>query len=341
MTGCAAEYQNTFCGTLPKSKGGAAAANAPKGHHQMQNILPMSGGQGKLAFIREGSCRFTPAQAAFVLRECAYAKNRDWTKAQKHVDVLMETMRRGLWIPRDQIAFALTDGQLTLINGHHRMAAQAASGVDIEWSIAIHPCRDAAEVAALYARYDTNIRKRTDENVLSALGLADACGISPTTARALWRAAPILANNLYVGRKHDDYLTRYIADDRLALAKSYAAEAREFERALTGMSGKAKIKITNSGAITSVALVTMRANLASAFQFWRGIAENDGLRKGDPRSTFRDWLIDNNAKAAGAGSSVFAAAKAWNYYVDGKTLSIIKVSGNPIRIAGTSYVVAP
>ena len=294
------------------------------------------------SFIREGNIKFTPAQANAVLNSHAYAKNRDITRSSRHVAVLAEIMRRGLWLPKDQIAFASLNGDLVLVNGHHRMAAQIQSGRDIEWSVAIYPCGSDDDVSALYSRFDTNMKKRSDENIISALGLAAGASISPTMARSLWRAVPLLANNLKPGRRDvsDDFFVRHIADDRLEIARAYAPEAREYEQALSKAASPVKRKLL-SGSITAVGLVTLKAHLSTAYQFWEGIAKNDGLRRGDPRATLIMWLMEGSSSRGAPSASIFAACKAWNYFVEGKPLQHLKVTGNPIHVAGTIFTVSP
>lgn len=321
---------------VPQKNGGGTAAPAPKDHHMKHsNIAALPQGH---PFIREGIVRLNPAQAGAVFRDLGYEKNRDVERAQKHVAILAETMRRGLWLPRDQIAFARLGDRLIMINGHHRMAAQAASGVDIEWSIVIYPCQDEAEVAAIYARFDTNVRKRSAENIMSAMGLADALGVSATIAYAVWKAAPTLANNMQAGRKGDDFLARNIADDRFSVAVGFAAEAKAFEAAIKGASGSCRIRLM-SGSVTSVALVTLRVHPSEAMLFWRGIADNDGLRRGDPRATLRAWLLESSGRGA-PQAIIYATARAWNAFAEGKDLNAIRVTSTPIRIAGSSIVVS-
>lgn len=68
---------------------------------------------------------------------------------------------------------------------------------------------------------------------------------------------------------------------------------------------------------------------------------HDGLRKGDPRATYLTWLLENDNARKNPSHLIFATAKAWNYYVEDKSLKMIKIGGSPIRVAGTIYSVAP
>jgi hypothetical protein len=306
---------------------------------QMQ-VTPIKAMTQPHSVIRDGVVTLTADQAQYVLVNYGYENNRDWTRAMKHVEVLAEQMRRGQWLDRSQIDFvSMPDGRLILVNGHHRMAAQSQANVTIRWQVTVRPCQDMSEVASIYARHDTNLRARTPANIMQAMGLAETCGITPGTAMALWRAAPIISNGMRAGKTDDDFLARNIADDRFKVATSYAAEARAYEYAIKRAPTKMKKKLTQSGSIAAVALVTFRANPVVAAKFWGGLADNDGLRRGDPRATLRDWMM-NVSSIGTAGPAIFAAAKAWNYFHDNEGLTVIKMMGSPIRINGTPYVVA-
>jgi hypothetical protein len=314
---------------------------APHQHAMSLKDTPMqTGNHPPSNFVREGVTRLNPAQAAFVLRQFAYARNRDVSKAQVHVATLTEIMRRGGWTPREQIAFARLGGRLILMNGHHRMAAQAASGVDIEWSIVIHDCRSESEVAALYTTFDTNIRKRSDENVMSALDVAAILNVNSRFARGAWRAAPFLAVGLDTSRGANIGLARSISDERLRIVRVWERETQELQRAMSTGDGFIRDKVTRSGSVCATALVTMRADLKNGFEFWRGLSENDGLKRGDPRGTLREWLMDGTTRRS-VSAPPFAVARAWNAFVEGDDLRILRISGAPIRIAGTTYTVAP
>jgi len=250
--------------------------------------------QGGLALVREGYNTLTPAQANAVLSRYGYGKNRRISK--EHVQTLAEMMRRGSWLPKDTISFGrLPNGGLVMVNGHHRMAAQVEAAAHIMWNVVIHDCADDEEVSALYYRYDTNVRKRSDENILAAVGFGEGTELKKEWRRAIWRAAPIIASGLQANRAARMSMTARITDDRLEIAQDYIKEGIALGEALREMPSYLRRKM-QSGPITAIALTIMRAAPQDGEAFFRTIAENDRLPRDDPRSAFLNWLASYNLR---------------------------------------------
>lgn len=329
-------------GASSNENGGRTAARPPMDTHMKTSTVAHLGQAN--TFIREGVCTFTPAQANMVLRDFGYEKNRDVTRAPDHVATLSELMRRGLWLPKDQIAFADYNGRLILINGHHRMAAQAASGVNVTWSVAIHPCRSEQDVAALYYRFDTNVRQRSDNNIIAGAGFSAGTGLGNAMAAALYKAAPIIASGLCVanGKKNTGgtaTFVRRIVDDRIAIARDYIEEAKQYELALANAHPKLRQKLMTA-AMVALALVTLRAHASRAYDFWAELAENDGLGRTDPRGALATVLLETRGNSGPMGLRLYLAAKAWNAYIEGREVQVLR-SGQRINVAGTSFWVTP
>lgn len=305
----------------------------------MQNTSPTSILQPQLSFVQEGHVRFTPAQAKLVIDWCRYEFQRDESRAGGHIATLAEDMRRGNWLPKSQLDFARLDGRLTLVNGHHRMRAQIESQADILWNIAIHECDSKAAVKSLYYRFDTNLRKRTAANIMGGIGFADEVGLKKDDASSLWKSAQVIADGMklrqYINKQSNRAL---LTDERIAICHEFAAEAAAMGKFISLAPGHMRPKM-RSVSTFSVALVTLKAEPEIANSFWKGLAEDDGLAKGDPRKTL---LLDMQTRRGRAGlmaSGMMAAARAWNAYRAGKELQIIKVTGHAVRIEGTQYTV--
>lgn len=295
-----------------------------------------SAGVDPVSLIREGIVRLSAAAAGAILRRCRYEKQtRDLKPAgASHVDVLADIMRRKQWRSRDQITFARLDGRLILINGHHRLTAQEKSGEDVEWTIVVHDCADADDVARLYYTFDTNTRGRSNETILAAYGAAEKLDVSKTTAEGLFRVAPLFLANFEFERTAQDVVANRVIDRRMEVVKAYAPEGRLWEKAIKKAPTLVKKKLLNQGAL-AVALTAFRYQPAKALDFFHGLAVNDGLRKGDPRHTYLNALLTGS----NSGQSSFTArqaAVAWNAWAEGRSLSIIKiVEANSFRIVGT------
>lgn len=325
-------------------KTGAHPKAAPKESIHMQStelqltVQPM---QHAATFVREGFVTLNPAQMNVILRECQYDRQR--AISADHVSVLAEMMRRGLWERKDKIDFASLDGRLILVNGYHRANAQIDAGQNIEWTIVIHSCATDAEVRSLYYRFDTNVRKRSDENILNGVDFASENKIRATTAKALFGAAPMIANGLLSGtvKSAENIFAKRIMDDRLETARVYAPAALVLENliALAPEPVRKKLRIKT---IFAVALVTVHHQPEVAANFWGGLTKNDGLRRGDARATLLQDIMSRNFHAGLVSQGFAVPAIAWNAFWDRRDLKVInKVSaGRTIRLHGTPYTVS-
>lgn len=306
----------------------------------MQNIVTPVALQQSASFVREGLVTFNPAQANTVLRECRYERQRDETRAKTHINALAEQMRRGLWLPKTQIDFARTpDGKLILANGHHRMHAQIAAAVNILWNIVIHDCRDDAEVAALYWKFDTTLRKRSSSNILEGIGFAEGIGVSRATARALWGAVPILNLGLKMYRYQTaETVGALLPDDRQQIAAEYASEASIAESLLRLAPAVVRKRMLVASRF-AIMIAILRHQPERGANFWRGFCEDDGLAKGDPRKTLLQDMQVRPNKAGLQAQHMMAIARAWNAYFEGRPTTVLKVTGSAVPVAGTPLTV--
>jgi hypothetical protein len=318
-----------------KEKG--AHRSAPQGDfHTMFSIAKAASPQPELHFINEGFQTFSPSQAALVMRECQFERQRQMSKP--HVLTLAEYMRRGQWLEKSQIDFArLPNGKLVLVNGHHRMQAQIDAGASVLWSIVVHPCATEADVRGLYYRFDTNVRKRSASSILAGIAFAEDEGLSKTAAAALWEAVPTIADGLRF-KRYAQAQRSILTDERVALCREYAAEARFMDAAIKTAPAFLRGKLF-SASVFAVALVTLKFCPAQARAFWAGLCEDNGLTKGDPRKTL---LLDMQSRSGATGllaSGMMATARAWSAYQQGRDLKHLKVTGHDTPVAGTPFTV--
>jgi hypothetical protein len=288
--------------------------------------------------LEEGVVNFTPARANHILATCRYERQRPIDKL--HVATLLEHMKRGSWRERVQIAFARVNGRWILIDGYHRLTAQAQSGRDIVWTVTIYDAASEAEVDTLYYKFDTNLRQRSANNIAGAVRLADRAGISKTMASNLQRAAKVIMSDMRVGTgslTQEQIIQLRMADAVLEACHAYAAQAAMAEELFSAAPALLRAKI-KSGGFLAVILVTLRHQEKFARAFWGGLAENDGLKKGDPRRTLFMALTDRSFNTGNMQQSVIVPAKAWNAFFDQQPLQMIRVTaGQTIKIAGTPF----
>lgn len=296
-------------------------------------------GKDPFAFVREGVCKWTPAQANKVFNLCRYSRNRNEERGRAHIDALARQMTDGVWLPKSPIDFArMPDGTLTLVNGHHRMLAQVKSARDIEWNVIIHDVESEEEIASLFWRFDTVMRVRSMHNVLDGVNAAENLDLSKSGTIALSRAAVFIDNGM---RPTGGYYSKtYTPAEKLALMSDWQIEARVYEDAISSAIKDARRKLYGAQ-IMAVALVTLRAHTESAIKFWSGIADDDGLRRGDPRKTLLDFMRDTHAAGSGLTATAAACARAWASWEAGRDLTMIRVGRQPVRIVGTKLTVQP
>jgi len=300
----------------------------------MLHKLDLSDQQGVRDILTEGVTKLTAVEMHRVLANCGYEHQRN--VSERHMLVLADLMTRGRWQQKSQLDFAVLDGRYILVNGYHRAYAQVRSGKPIVWNIALHQVASAAALRALYYAFDTNTRPRSASDILKATEFSDANGLGKTIGEALYRAVPFLASKFALNPKQRNFLVEKQVDLRLSVANDYAKAAARYWGCLDGLSGGRKKKYL-SGGVTAVAVATMRYQSDAAWQFWTGVASNDGLKRGDPRlALFNDFLV--RTVAGGSAGSFAPAIIAWNAWFEERDLRIIKVTENFVPvIAGTPF----
>jgi hypothetical protein len=282
-----------------------------------------------------GLCVMAPGIASRIVDELNFHGQRRVKKAR--VAENLKLMRDGGWEPHVStlVLCELPDGSLTLINGQHRCCAIVELGAPVKTKIDIIPARDADHVRSLYAKYDAKASVRTETELVKASGIADAFGIKTRTAEILIKAVPIVMNGMepntrMPGREHLNQFSY-----RLEAAAGWSREAAEFDEITTCAEQHIRRSLLRAGTM-AVAIYTLRHCRERAFEFWSGVAMNDGLRKTDPRARL---IADFAVRTLASGSvrqSVQQSALAWNAFYEGRELKIIKcIEGAEIVIAGT------
>ena len=287
--------------------------------------------------LRNAFITINAKEAAELLKACRYARQvRDLTAGGKnHARVLADIMKRGQWRPKDKLDFALLNGKYILINGHHRLTAQSMAGTDVQWTVVIHDCATEQDVSDLYYSFDTNLRIRSNANIIAATDIASIMGVTATTAEALYRAVPLIEADFDFSVTARDPIMQRVIDRRLERMRSLQKEVCAWEVAIKAAPSIIKKRLSTQGAL-AVSLMTFRHEPNMAEMFWRGVAENDGLRKGDPRHTYLRVLNSEiGGKTATSEGPARNAATCWNAFYGRRQITICKMGDGPLRISGT------
>lgn len=292
---------------------------------------------GLIHTLREGRFVIGPDLAKRIVSEAAFVGQRQ--PRTHHVALLADAMRRRQFTPGSQIAFARigSDPKLHLVNGQHRMLAVAASGAEVEFQVLIEPVDTTAAAQELYYHFDVAQSPRSLMEILTSAGIPGKHGLSKMMAKATYEAVSLICNGLRTPSYQVDPIKARSVDARLDAARTWWPVAAEYEKLIESAPTSFKRKLLGQG-VTAVALLTLQYRPPVAAEFWHGIAENDGLRKSDPRHTLIRDLSTRNLLSGWKNQGAAVAAIAWNAYFDRRSLSVIKIyPDHQIRVAGTPF----
>lgn len=294
----------------------------------------VSDSQRRVFWIRDGDQTIGPELAMQIMKEAPF----DGQRRVSQIEVLKhaENIKRSLWLDKSQIHFCRIGSRFYLVNGWHRITAVSLGGRPVEFNVVIYDCDTLEEVKQIYSRFDRVQNSRSDEQAFNALGFSDKLGVTRTVARAVSRAMPFIRNGMKPVRVGDDKtrVEMAIIDIRMDAALAWSKEAKLYEQCVMGAPVAMKTKLFNGGT-TAVALQTFKYCEDRAIEFWTGVAEDDGLLKGDPRKTLIQALLGRRITGSNLEPLLIPAA-AWNAFFRGQRLTQIKIMNESfLRIAGT------
>jgi len=285
--------------------------------------------------IHEGPMVITPDLARRIIDERVYERQR--SVSRPHVLLWAEILRRERFQANRQIWFAVLDGRLYLIDGQHRAHGVVEASIPALFQVMFLPVASLQELHEAYTLFDKPVlnRPRGVNDTLKALDIPTKHDLASSYAQHVYRAA-ILAHFRF-----DPPLFRVdpvaVADEqeRLSYAEPYWEAGATFQRLIKGAPATIRRRLWGTQ-VLAVALLTIRHQPDLAETFWKGLADNDGLRKGDPRHTFLDWLNANVVFDMKTYIGAMAASLAWNAHFERRTIASIRIGATKhIRIAGT------
>ena len=283
----------------------------------------------------------TPETAASWLRLHNYEHQRPIRSS--NVEFLAEEMRRGEFRQGVQIHFARWEGRLHLVNGQHTLSAIVKSGIRQAMSV----CYTDEDPAQVYGRHDIQ-KKRTTADMFSALQTADEFGF---TASQLNRMGAALR---FIHEGFSKQTQKMHPRELLSLVEQYADAGIAYFDEILGADQYIRSPLTRTATL-SVALVTYRFSAAKyggsvVSDFWKGIAFDDSVARGDPRKTAKRHLETINMqgsngdatakiKKSAAYSSRYVA-QCFNAFVENRNLGktyVMDEATRPIIINGTPW----
>lgn len=270
----------------------------PESTH-MQNIETLVPRQQK--FVESTVVMVTPDYARHLRDTAHFERQRKISPA--NVQRLAAEMKAGRFIPGLQVYICvLPDGSERIVNGNHTLEAVAASGATQDLTITRAPVADLDEAGRIYAVFDLQkIRSWSDS--LKAIGTADSV---PDANRVMSAVGVIDGGFAQLGPRSRDRISA------IAKVADYRVPAELFAACVSGAPPQNK-RLIKRTPIMAVALETLRYQPSMASDFWKAVAQDDGLTRGQPERALLQWL--RNARAGGAKGQkehANAAALAWN-----------------------------
>ncbi len=272
----------------------------------------------------------TPAKAEKWLENNNFDRQR--ALREHHILNLAEEMDEGNFIPHSAIVFAKLGKELYLIDGQHRLHALVLAGVSLNMPILVKPAKSMEQIERWYGCIDQGL-KRSTRDAIKAQNLHEELGVSERHAARLSAAVKLIASGFQDGGKGHGMRTGGRSNIAVSdLMREWAKESKQYYSLIAG-GEKANIYLFDRAPVIACGLLTLRYNSEKAITFWEGIAQDDGLRREDPRKRFLIWLQENKEKISTTARSFSVA---WRNYIEGRELKLLRPTepSTPLKIMG-------
>lgn len=283
----------------------------------------------------------TPEQAEFWLTNYKYSGQKPMRP--HHINYLASEMRNSTFVPGTAIHFVLCGDKEILINGHHTLSALVQNGTPYLLTVIRTEADTLEAVDRLYFRLDTGL-KRTHADALSAFRMTERTNLDSCHINILAAIVQVLDRKF----KQKDSRNKMNPDRLVELVQDWAPLFHTYLSYIKGCPKDLKNPLLRSST-SSVALATIKHNQNTELtkEFWRQVAQDDGIATNDPRKILNKWLLVNFIKGGGAvphhrttdRAATKAVALAWNAFYDGRQIKQIRIPNpvGPIVITGTPY----
>lgn len=181
-------------------------------------------------------------------------------------------------------------------------------------------------------------RKRSETEVLDAMGIQKEFGLKGAVAAAVYRSIPILANKFYASTYQTEPTKVRDVMAKIEMSSKYWATAKIYQDAIDGghQTIKRKLLLAN---VTAVAMVTLKHQEERAYDFWRGVALLDNIGPKDVRKALHRKLMDTKYSSKKETGKIPLAANdaavAWNAFFSHRELTVLRIS--EFKLLGTPW----
>ena len=318
ISGCKTSNLPLTFGEIPK-----------KSHTITEIILSMLGKS------TDGVVTVAPGIASRILDEMNFHGQRK--RKPFRVGEHLARIRKGTWNPQYPITLlVMPDGTMWLADGQHRMEAIAQSNSSIRVRINLMQADNEHEARRIYAGFDRPEYIRSQHEMLEGLGAAAETGLKKETVRCVFRALPILLNNMEHARGNQEKsAAARSVEARIDLLPMWATQASIYESIVDTAEHALKQPLYGAG-VMAVALYVLRHQQARAQDFWNGVVDAGALNKDDPRQRLMWDLLNRHLNDGSIRQGIQMTALAWTRWCEGTRMKMIRCTeGAPIVIWGT------
>jgi hypothetical protein len=254
----------------------------------------------------------------------------------RNVEALSNRHETGDFFPGNLTMVRVQEGPWRITDGQHRLSVVAKTGIPALFTIARYIVASEDDLRRIYMRTDWSAGARSQRDAMRAHDLSGLTGLPIAQANHLASAMTMLATGFEMAHG-----TRHIPltpDQREDAALAWGEYAVLFYAAIAG----ADLPMSNrlcSSAIMAMGLVTIRHTGGTGEDFWRQVADNDGLAKGSPAHTLVQYLLLTAGRRPLQHVVARSVASCWNAHATGRRLSHIRPTDPalPIAIRGTPF----
>lgn len=278
----------------------------------------------------EGITNVDPDLARTWLRDHKYEKQRKIRPY--HVKNLANEMIANRFMEKTAIHFCYFDGRFYLVNGQHTLSAIVLSEQSVNLIVVVYPCTTWTQVADYFARFDTHLTRQMSDS-LYAHEIDRHFGVTKT--QLSWITAAAIYYAYMTNEISSKAATQITHDEKLSLVMKHGDAINDALKISDGFHNVTWVVRKTSLACTRI---LNDFDQAAAREFWRCTIEDDGLRRGDPRKALVELF--RSAVTIGGGWGSYAGRKtmtdpqwvkaislAWNAFIDGRDLVILKTAG--------------
>lgn len=305
-----------------------AIEEAHKKPHEIRDIIMCM-----LAKATDGVITLPPGIARRIIKETNFEGQRPFK--QWRTEIHAKRIDDGQWVPEFAVYFVqLADGRFWLVDGQHRVVAIGMGERSVRVRVCIIHVDDEAHARRVYSQFDRSESVRSTTEILSSVQIDKRFDLGLEYARRVFIAAGLIENHLELPRAKNNATS---IDGRIDCIENWHKEALLFKKDTESATGVHRNRLRSGGTI-AVAMLTYRYQPDKAHTFWAGAANNDGLRRGDPRHTLLRDAETRVLRSGSARQAVQAPSIAWNAFFEGRELKVIKcIDGAPIIVLGTPY----